>query len=62
MKSINDKNQAGVILVLVLLLLTLLGIVGLTFTFYASQTDCSKNPTIETRDGRCIKDVGPDRR
>ena len=59
MRSINDKNQAGVILVVVLLPLTLLGLVGLTFTFYASQTDCAKNPTVETRDGRCVKEIGP---
>lgn len=62
MKSINDNNQAGVVLVVVLLSLTLFGIVGLTFTFYASQTDCAQNPTVEIRDGKCTKDVGPDRR
>jgi hypothetical protein len=61
MKSINDKNQAGVILVVVLVLLTLLAIVGLTFTFYASATACSQNPTIEIRDGKCTKDVGSNR-
>jgi Tfp pilus assembly protein PilX len=61
MKSINNKNQAGVILVVVLLFLTLLALVGLSFTFYASQTACSHNPTIETRDGKCTKDVGSNR-
>jgi flagellar basal body-associated protein FliL len=61
MKPIKDKNQAGVVLVLVLGMLTLLGIVGLTFTFFASETACSRNPTIETRDGRCTKDVGSNR-
>lgn len=62
MTPINDKNQAGVILMVVLLTLTLLGIVGLSFTFYASQSACSQNPTVDIRDGKCIKDVGPDRR
>jgi flagellar basal body-associated protein FliL len=61
MKSIKDKNQAGVVLVVVLVLLTLFAIVGLTFTFYASQTACSQNPTIETRDGKCTKVVGSNR-
>jgi len=61
MKSIKDKNQAGVVLVVVLLFLTLLSLVGLTFTFSASQTACSQNPTIETRDGRCTKVVGSNR-
>jgi Tfp pilus assembly protein PilX len=61
MKSINDNNQAGVVLVVVLMLLTLLGLVGVTFVYYASQNDCSRNPTIETRDGRCVKEIGPGR-
>ena len=61
MKSIKDRNQSGVVLVVVLVLLTLFGIVGLTFTFYASQTACSHNPTIETRDGKCTKVVGSNR-
>ena len=61
MNSIRDKNQAGVVLVLVLGMLTLLGLVGLTFTFFASATACSQNPTIETRDGKCTKDVGSNR-
>ncbi len=62
MRSIRKNGQAGVVLVVVLMLLTLLGIVGLTFTFYASETQCSQNPTVEIRDGRCTKDIGPDRR
>jgi Tfp pilus assembly protein PilX len=61
METINDKNQAGVILVVVLLMLTLLGLVGLTFTIHAAEADCSRNPTIETRDGRCVKDIGTGR-
>ena len=61
MKPINDKNQAGVILVVVLLMLTLLGLVGLTFTIYADANDCARNPTIEIRDGRCVKEIGPGR-
>jgi len=62
MNSNTEKWQAGVVLIPVLLLLTLLGIVGVTFTFYASEAACERNPTIEIRDGRCIKEVGPDRR
>jgi hypothetical protein len=61
MKTINDNNQAGVILVVILVLLTLLGLVGLTFVIYAAQADCSRNPTIETRDGRCVKEIEPGR-
>lgn len=62
MNSNRYKTQAGVVLIPVLLLLTLLEIVGLTFTFYASEVMCDRNPTIEIRDGRCVKEVGPDRR
>ncbi len=62
MKSIKVKNQNGIVLLPVLLTLTLLGIVGLTFVFYASERACSQNPTIETRDGTCVKTIEPDRR
>jgi len=61
MNSMINNNQTGIVLVLVPMLLTVFGILGLTFTLYASQTQCSKNPTEESRDGRCIKDIGPDR-
>ena len=59
MKSSAVNNQSGIILIPVLVTLTLLGIVGVTFVFYASATACDRNPTIEITDARCIKDVGP---
>ena len=62
MYSTTDKKEDGVVLVVVLLLLTLFGIVGVSFAFYASEEACDRNPTIEIQDGRCIKEVGPDRR
>ena len=62
MRSMRDDNQAGVVLVIVLVLLTLFGVVGLTFTFYASETQCEQNPTVELRDGTCVKTIGTDRR
>jgi hypothetical protein len=61
MNSNTDRKQAGVVLIPVLLLLTLFGVVGLTFTFYASEVMCERNPTTEIRDGRCVREVGPDR-
>ena len=62
MRSTTNHNQAGIVLVIVLVLLTLFGVVGLTFTFYASQTQCEQNPTVELRDGTCLKTIGTDRR
>ena len=62
MRSIRNDNQAGVVLVIVLVLLTLFGVLGLTFTFYASETQCEQNPTVEVRDGTCVKTIGTDRR
>jgi hypothetical protein len=62
MRSTTNDNQAGIVLVIVLVLLTLFGVVGLTFTFYASQTQCEQNPTVELRDGTCLKTIGTDRR
>jgi len=62
MKSTMVKNQDGIVLVPILTLLTFFGILGLTFVVvYASESDCSHNPTIEIRDGRCVKTIGPDR-
>jgi len=58
----NQRGDAGIVLVIVLVLLTLFGVVGLTFTYYAASTDCSNNPTLEIRDGRCIQTIGNDRR
>ena len=62
MRSISNDNQAGIVLVIVLVMLTLFGVVGLTFTFYASETQCEQNPTVELRDGACVKIIGTDRR
>jgi Tfp pilus assembly protein PilX len=62
MRSIRNDNQAGVVLLVVLVMLTVFGVVGLTFTFYASETQCEKNPTVELRDGTCLKIIGNDRR
>ena len=62
MRSIRSDNQAGVVLVIVLVLLTLFGVVGLSFTFYASETACEQNPTVELKDGTCLKTIGTDRR
>lgn len=62
MKSTTRNNEAGVVLIVVLTMLTLFGIVGLTFVYFAAEADCSHNPTIEVRDGRCTKVIGTNRR
>lgn len=62
MKSTRFKNQNGIVLVVILQLLTLFGIIGVSFVFYASERVCLQNPTIEIRDERCVKNIGPDRR
>ena len=62
MKSIRSNNQAGIVLVVVLVMLTLFGVVGLTFVVYAPETPCEQNPTIELRDGTCLLLIGTDRR
>jgi Tfp pilus assembly protein PilX len=62
MRSSRNDNQAGVVLLVVLVMLTLFGVVGLTFTFYASETQCEQNPTVELRDGTCLKVIGTGRR
>lgn len=62
MRSIRNDNEAGVVLLVVLVMLTLFGVVGLTFTFYASETQCEQNPTAELRDGTCLMIIGTDRR
>jgi flagellar basal body-associated protein FliL len=59
MRSSAINNQSGIILIPVLVTLTLLGLVGVTFVFYASARTCAQNPTIEIRDTRCVKDIGP---
>ena len=62
MNAQADRRQAGVVLVQVLLLLTLLEVVGVAFaTYSAAERQCEQNPTVEVRDGRCIKEVGTSR-
>jgi len=54
-----DRRQAGVVLIEVLLLLTLFELTGVVFpTFSTADRQCEQNPTVEVRDGRCIKEVG----
>lgn len=62
MRSTRNDHEAGIVLVIVLVLLTLFGVVGLTFTFYASEKMCEQNPTAELRDGTCFMTIGTDRR
>ena len=53
------KEQAGIVLIEVLLLLTLFGIPGIVFVTYSTpERQCEQNPTVEVRDGRCTKVVG----
>ena len=60
MNSQADRRQAGVVLVLVLLVLTLFEIVGVVFpTFSTAERQCEQNPTVAVRDGSCTKEVGP---
>lgn len=55
-----DRRQAGVVLLLVLLVLTLFEIVGVVFVTYSTaERQCEQNPTVEVRDGTCRKEVGP---
>lgn len=59
MNAQADRTQAGIVLILVLLLLTLFEIVGVVFvTFSTGERQCEQNPTVEVRDGTCIKEVG----
>ena len=58
----TKNHEAGVVLVVVLVLLTLFGVVGLTFVFYASTAQCEQNPTVEIRGDTCTMVIGTDRR
>jgi hypothetical protein len=58
MKSRDDSGQKGIILVQVLMLLTLFGIVGVAFSFYAADVMCERNPNAEMREGTCTITIG----
>ena len=60
MNAQGDGRQAGIVLLLVLLMLTLFDLVGVVFvTFSAAERQCEQNPTVVMRDGSCTKEVGP---
>ena len=60
MNAQADRRQAGVVLVVVLLFLTLLELTGVAFVTYSTaERQCEQNPTVEIREGRCNKEVGP---
>jgi len=58
MKSRDDSGQKGVVLIQVLMLLTLFGLVGVAFTFYAADVQCERNPNAEVREGTCTTTIG----
>ena len=54
-----DKEQSGIVLLEVLMMLTLFGLTGVAFvTFSTAERQCEQNPTVEVRDGRCLREVG----
>jgi len=54
-----DEKQGGIVLLEVLMMLTLFGLTGVVFvTFSTAERQCEQNPTVEIRDGRCIREVG----
>ena len=58
MKLSDYKGQKGVILLPVVALLTLFGIVGLTFVYYAADVQCERNPTAEVSATGCTRTIG----
>ena len=58
MKLRDYKGQRGVVLVLVLMTLTLFGIVGITFTLYADDNRCMRDPNVVVTDNGCAKTIG----
>ena len=59
MNAQADRRQAGVVLITVLGVLTLFGLIAITFVTYSTaERQCEQNPTVEVRDGGCVKEVG----
>lgn len=59
MKKRTYSGQAGIILIEVLGVLTLFGIVGISFVTYSTpEVQCDRNSTVEIVDRRCTKVLG----
>lgn len=58
MHSTDYKGQNGIILVQVIALLTLFGLVGLSFTYYAADVQCDRIPTAEITGNGCTRTIG----
>ena len=53
MNAQADRKQAGLVLLVVLLFLTLLELTGVAFVTYSTAArQCEQNPTVEIRDGQ----------
>jgi flagellar basal body-associated protein FliL len=52
------EGEKGIVLLIVLVTLTLFGVAGITFTFYAAEVQCERNPTVDMTDNRCTKEIG----